>query len=387
MNAKMFPIVLMLLLCLGAAQAANLSVNDIAVSITYPEPYDRFSDRVDLDSDIVDGGKIQADIYPGSLVEFTFDVENTYPSGSNDRVNDIDDIFATITVEELDDGEDVEEESDDFDLEAGNDGRVRIVIPIPTKVEAKEYNVKIVVEGEGNISTQRIELNLKMDVFKESHDLKLISYSVIPEQVSCDRSIVVKAAMANLGRNEEPDAGIDVRSDGLGLVKEKKDIVLSEDPFNEESEYTFTVPFTISNSIKAGNYSIDIRALFKGEVQMDKRTLHVLIKDCGAAVPAQEENPVELNPQVPKQSTKNESEESQPILTPPKETAAQPVVNKSGEEQVSSSVEKPFLKTGYGRAALIGGNVILLIVLIYFGAKMVAKSAKKRNDGNQEKEE
>src|SRR3989338_188627 len=128
MNAKIILIGMTFLLCIAVVQAANLTVTNLDVSVTYPAPYDRFSDRDDTDDDIVDGAAIKADIYPGSVVEFTFDVRNEFPSSSD---TDIDNIVATLTAEDLNDGDDVEEESIDFDLATGEEERVRISIPVP----------------------------------------------------------------------------------------------------------------------------------------------------------------------------------------------------------------------------------------------------------------
>ena len=104
MNTRLLLIVLAFLSCIATAHAANLTVSDLRVSISYPEPYDRYSNRDDLD-DVGAGEQIEADIYPGSVVEFKFDVLNGFSSSED---VDIDNIVATITVEDLDDGDDVE---------------------------------------------------------------------------------------------------------------------------------------------------------------------------------------------------------------------------------------------------------------------------------------
>ena len=373
MNARVLIIGIMLLFSLSVAQASNLTVTNLDVSVSYPPPYDRFSDRDDTDDDIVNGTAIKADIYPGSLVEFTFDVGNEFPSAGD---VDIQNILATVTVVDLEESGDVEEEYSEFDLEPGAEEHVRIPVNVPEKVEAKDYDVTIHLEGETDNTTERVKILLKMSVRKESHDLKIISYSISPGQVTCDRSIVVKGTLANLGRNEESDAAVEVRSDAIGLYQKQEGIFLNEDPFEDDNEYAVAVPYAIPKTQKAGTYAISIRALFKGTTQMDLRQVNVKVIDCPASPSPtpEEEKPAEQQ---------NQSQQAeQPVISPPPQ-GQQPGQNGDAVPPVYSSVERPFFSTPLGIAAIIIGNIVLVGVLIFIGAKLIVGKGGSGNARNE----
>jgi hypothetical protein len=326
----------------------------------------------------VSGEKIEADIYPGSLVEFRLDVENIYSSDSD---IDIDNVDATVTIEDLNDDEDVEEDSRDYDLKPGEEADIIVLIRIPTKVENKEYPVEIKVEGDGNV-TERILINLTLVVKKDSHDLRLISYSVTPLVVICDRQISVHATLANLGSREETDAALEFISDELGLSRKKGNIGLSDDPFDDESELSWTVPYTIPGSIPAGTYSIDIRALFQNELAMDTRTVSVAVKDCPSSQPAapiETQKPAEPIQESAQQEPqmKNDTQET-PVLVQGEGTVPEARIEAQKEQETSgSSVERPFLSTPFGIGALLLGNLLILVIFIYVGAGIFAKGPRK----------
>ncbi len=383
-----FPLIFLLSLLL--AEASNLSISGIDVSVTYPEPYNRYSEKDDTDAGLISGAEIAADIYPGSSVEFTFDVQNIFPTSSD---VDIENVIGTITVEDLNDGEDAEQDTDDIDLGPTEEQRMRITIPIPVKVEAQEYKAEIVVDGDSNASQERTVINLRMDVKKESHDIKVIFQSVAPERVSCDRSVTIKAAIANLGRNDESDAGIEIRNDALGILKRQEKIFLEQDPFVEGNEYTFTAIPIIPKDAAAGTYQIAIKALFNG-LEMDRREVPVIVADCQTSKPEEKPANATVQNQTINQADKEAQEKNQtgiieqPILAQQQNLSSaigQP--EKRPEEEAKSSIEKPFLKTPYGMGLLILGNILVLIVIIAIGVGVVIKSAKKKKAQNEEKEE
>src|SRR3989338_7735721 len=349
---------------ISAAHAANLEVSGLKVSVSYPQPYDRYSDRDDAD-EMANGEQIEADIYPGSIVEFKFDVTNTF-SASQDI--DIDSIIATINVKDLDDGDDVEKDGKEFDLEAQEDEEVRISIPIPTKVDAMEYDVKIVIEGENNVSNERLEINLKMDVKKDSHDIKIISYSITPNVVSCDRSVIARATIANLGENEETNAGFEVRSADLDILKKEEGIELDEDPFHDDNERSMSFPLTIAQSVKAGDYPIEFRALYLNQLPMDMRTEFLSVKDCASNPPASSSQEEEDKQEQPaKEETEQEDAQKEEIEASP---GAKPD-SSSVVEKIGSSSEVRFLSTKAAKASLVIGNTLVLLAIIYIGAKVV----------------
>src|SRR3990167_8540671 len=168
-----FLLVLAILLASGI-WAAGLEITEIDFNVDYDDAYTyRIEDRDRIDSGSVsmtNDSKIDAYLLPGSNLTFTIRVENTFQGEDPDLRG----IFARVTIEEIDDGADLEEDSIDFDLEPGNDERVDIKFPIPLDVDAGLYNTIIEVEGEDrNETPYSTELNLKLEVKKQSHDIRI----------------------------------------------------------------------------------------------------------------------------------------------------------------------------------------------------------------------
>src|SRR3989338_3198286 len=111
-GAIIFVLVLMLLLALNAF-AEGLEITEIDFNVDYDEAYTyRVEDRDRVDSgsvSIANDSKIPADVLPGSNLTLTVRVENTFQGEEPDLRG----IFARVTIEEIDDGADLEEDSID----------------------------------------------------------------------------------------------------------------------------------------------------------------------------------------------------------------------------------------------------------------------------------
>jgi hypothetical protein len=362
---------LLLILCLSAVQAASFEVREIEVDVTYPPPYDRFSSTRDKeDSNIQDNATIQADIYPGSEVEFAFLVENILPSDGED----VKQLFGLITVEDLDDGDDVEVETDDVDLDPGQEERLRAIIHIPTKVEDKDYDLTLEVEGDVNGTDEKIKFEFIMKVKKDASDLKVTLHKVAPATVACERSIMLSSVMTNAGKNEETDAGFEILSVPLGIKIKRENIVLDEDPFDEDNDFVLNVPFTISQDVVPGEYAIDFRALYKNQLVMDSRTATIVVQPCGTI--AQEPEPIQAEEPV-EASIPGKGEEQQ-------ESGSEALPS---EQPGGASIEKPFTSSPVFIVLLALGNIAVVALLVYVGAKLIAGKGSKGAKGAEQEQE
>ena len=86
------------------------------------------------DLDISDGDKLNfgpVEVGPESEIRFNFNIENTF---TDDEGIDISDITITVIILEIDDGDDLEEESDEFDLDAGENNDIDVYFDIHMSV-------------------------------------------------------------------------------------------------------------------------------------------------------------------------------------------------------------------------------------------------------------
>ena len=341
------------ILIASTASAAGLKITEIDYHIDYDEAYTYRVERRDrIDSGSVsptNNSKIDADLFPGSNITFTVRVENTFPSGGPT----IKGVFASMIIEEIDDGADLEDESLDFDLEPGDDYRYDLEFTMPLDVDSVSYNVVLEAEGEDKNNTlHQTLLILKMGVKKQSHDIRIIRTLLNPEVVSCDRKAKLTAEIMNLGSNIENQNALEFKSDILGINSIDKDIALesSDEASEEEKVYTKSLNFEVPNSLKTGAYPLFVNLYWKNFVLFDQKELELIVKDCNG-VPPQPEN------------------DEKDISTEPRGT-----VKTEGDAQGYSSVQKLSILISPALILALAGGLAIVIIIAVLAFK--AKSAR-----------
>lgn len=338
----------------SAVSAAGLKITEIDFSIDYDEAYTYRVERRDrVDSGSVsptNNSKIDADLLPGSNITFTVRVENTFPSSGPTLKG----VFARMTVEEIDDGGDLEAESFDFDLEPGDDYRFDLQFAIPLDVDATPYNVVLEAEGEDKNDTfYQTLLNLKMQVKKQNHDIRIIRSLLNPGVIGCDRKAKLTADIMNLGSNPETQNALEFKSNTLGINSIDKDISLesSDEASEEEKTYTKSLNFEVPSSLSADTYTIFVNLYWKNFVLFDQKELELIVKDCDGA------------PQP-----KNYADE---MPAEPQETAKEPAATEENNQK-HLVMQKPYLLISPALIfVLVGGLAIAVIItVIAFNAKV-----------------
>src|SRR3989344_1737542 len=293
-------VIIMAILALLAAQYASaqgLKITEVDASVDYDDAYAYRLDRNDrkdsVSVPIANNSNIDLDVFPGSNVTITTRVENELEGDDSD----INGVFVNVIIEEIDDGGDFEEDSLDFDLESGNDYRFDTKFSIPLDVDAGTYNVILEAEGSGkNDLDYTTELRLKLQVRKQSHDMRITRLSLTPSVLSCDRKSKLSADIMNLGTNREDQIGLEFKSSSLGVSSVERDIVLesSDEASLEDRTHTKTYNIELPSFFKAGTYPIVINLYWKNFVFFDQKTADLIIRDCGPAVNPDEEPDVKV---------------------------------------------------------------------------------------------
>ena len=306
------------ILIASAVSADGLKITEIDYHIDYDEAHTyrvERKDRVDSGSiSPTNNSKIDADLFPGSNITFTVRVENTFPSSGPT----IKGVFARMTIEEIDDGADLEDESLDFDLEPGDDYRFDLEFNMPLDADAMSYNVVLEAEGEDKNNTlYQTLLNLKMQVKKQSHDIRITKTLLNPGIVSCDRKAKITAEIMNLGSNIENQNSLEFKSVALGINSVDKDVSLesSDEASEEEKIYVKSLNFEAPNSLSAGTYPVFVNLYWKNFVLFDQKELDLIVKDCnGVSQPKNEAKDANAGPQEPiKELTETVEDKTAPI--------------------------------------------------------------------------
>ncbi|MBS3114869.1 hypothetical protein J4448_07255 [Candidatus Woesearchaeota archaeon] len=334
--------------------AEGLEITEIDVSVDYDEAYTYRIERRDrIDSTTVpvaNNTKIGVDVLPGSNVTFTVRVENTFQGEDPDLRG----VFATITIEDIDDGADLDEESIDFDLEPGNDNRVDVKFPIPLDVDAGTYNVIMEAEGEDrNKTSYKTEVRLKLEVKKQSHDIRITKVLLNPSIVDCDRKAKLTAEIVNAGSNAENQVALEFKATSLGVNSYDKDISLesSDEASEEEKTHTKTLNIEVPSFFKAGTFPILINLYWKNFVLFDQKTVDLVVRDCVSG--------------KPKAEPEQEVNEEKPVVVIQPEDGTK---EQTAEEPVTTSTQEITILSSPMLAMLLGGFVVIVLaVLIVIG--------------------
>jgi len=252
---------------LKAAVSGRLEIDDLDIKV---------DDKTD--SNVEDGEKIGEKAKSESEIEFKIKIKNKF---TDEEDIEIEDIVATITIEEIDDGDDLEEDSSEFDLKAEDSERVTVKFELPLEVEEGDYNVLIHVEGEDdNGVDHEIYWEIELEVEKESHEIKIRKFSASPSTVSCERRTDLSLELINIGKNEEEEVYYLISNSDLGINLREGPFEITDDFDEDENRLDAIHTVYVKDSQAAGTYDIEIRAFYDTDKIDDYQRATLVVNDC-----------------------------------------------------------------------------------------------------------
>lgn len=307
-----------------------------------------------------DNDRIGEDVEPGDNLEFRIKVQNNFTSAENLKIRDI---TVKTTIEGIDDGNDLEEESSNFDLSPGSDKRITLKFQSPIEVSEDTFDVLIHAEGEDkNGTNHESEMRLKLEVNKKSHMLKITRKTLSPAEISCNRKNVQLAVTAiNIGTEDEKDVAVEVSNSDLGINLKDRITELTAEPNEPESRFSKTYSFAVPSDVEAGSYPITISASYDDDRKRAEDTAQLTVSECAAAK--------KDTSAKPKEESKSTDSEEVTVISPAtgKTTAAvvqpaQPTV----PEGTTVSQESIFSSN-----AFVAGIIIAEVVAVIVGIALI----------------
>lgn len=282
------------------------------------------------------GGRIDRDVRPGSEIKLKIRLKNDFSRSSD---VDLQDVVITVTVFDIDDGDDLELESKDLTIRAGSDNTQTLTFKVPYKAEERTYNMEIEAQGEDDFGTDHTaRVSIALEVERRDHDVRILEAAFDSDTAKCTRSNGLNLLITNLGTEEEDEATVDVKSTDLG-VSRREVFHLSDNPDDADNDYKLTLPFTVAADKAAGSYPVRIQTFYKGTVPQDFKEIRLAVEDCTAAQPT---SPSSQQPPAPARPSEDV------VVTP-----TQPPV------LVATPAEQPFTEsTAY--LLLLGGAAVVL---------------------------
>ena len=315
------------------------------------------------DLDVPDGKKLNfddEDVGPESELRFNFNIENTFTDEENIDINDI---TVKVTLEEIDDGDDIEEESNEFDLDSDKNEDVDVYVNIPLSVDVGVYDVVIEVLGDDDDGNEHTaQMNLKIDIDKEARDVVISELSLFPKKIKCSGSSTLTATIKNIGSRIEKEAGIGILNEDLGINFVKQRIGLKEDPFDSDNEFTKKIIININGSTTAGTYPMTVNAYIHESALWETKTVNLGVEACDQV---KEEEPKEEKKEekIDDTTAKADKEIGEEIRKDEKIPVLQP----------ETTVEDPLTEKAGFWIAVIVLNIIVIAVVAFLIVKVIKK--------------
>lgn len=334
----------------GNAQASrSLSLQVTAASQL---DFDNVKAEVDGKTKSVDDGDSVKDVKPGTKLIIRGDVRNLFTD--NDDIT-IEDVTVTVIIENIDDGDDLEEEDDVGDIDADEKESFKVEFEIPDDVDQDEFDITIEAEGDDeNGAKHQVELkDVTIDVEKDKHDILITKAVVSPTKVSCTRSISMNIDLKNQGRSDEDEVVLRIENANLAIALEDTAVPEIEEGTGDDTELSKSYSFKIADDVSPGTYPISIRAFYETDVLSDIKTADVAVEECrqaGTSVPPFQEEDEPVVVVAPEESS--DDEEPLDVISEPLDETT---------ETAAFGLSTPVL---IGIASLLGVGVIVIIVLV-----------------------
>ena len=225
---------------------------------------------------VVNGDTVDK-VKPGDSIEVEVDVRNSFAD-----TTEIHDVNLEGIIEKIDNGDDLEDDSQDFDLDGGDDKKISLNFNIPYNADKIAYKLRLKVSGQdsaGKTHEQAAVISLLID--KKTHALAISKLTLNTPVVRCTRTVELTVKVNNIGENEEDDTVLRLTQPELSFnVKENEELDegSADDDDNSalEKRYVISVP----RDFNPGTYPITARAYYDGTKLSDEKSIDLFVEDC-----------------------------------------------------------------------------------------------------------
>ncbi|MEM4336770.1 MAG: hypothetical protein QXG86_02080 [Candidatus Woesearchaeota archaeon] len=231
--------------------------------------------------------------YPGSYFSAEVELCNDYPN----KDEKISDVTIEATFEGVDNEDDIEGTVDEFDIKGDTCVKKTIEFEkdrIGWLVDEGEYNLVISAEGyDENDRLQEAEWTIYAKIVRdENPHISFNEVSISPSEISCDRTLVLKASAYSIGDSDR-DSWLKITNPSLKIDIQKafrigEDIGNDCDAIEEPDEKcigfdkTFTI--TLPDIIPVGEYPIDFALYVENSKRTDYIQKTLKVNACGSAM-------------------------------------------------------------------------------------------------------
>ncbi len=312
-------------------------------------------DRVDVavgkfgEKGVDEGDTFEDEAVPGDTVVLRVRLENLFTSQEDVKIRDIE---LKGTIQEVDNGEDLEVTPDDtFDLNADNNDDVYLTFNLPQDADDGNYNVLVEASGDDeNSNSQDDTFEFSIDISRKSHEVRFTNVNLEKTEVKCGEDAQLNVEALNIGRKDESTIKVAISSPKLNYEKDVSDISL-DSASDGDNTYTTTFSIPIPQGTQEGNYPITAKVFYDSSILDDSDTVQLTVKNCnGVPIISPQKNVTTAKPPV--------------TVTFPQKNLTQPVPISTATENGHTPVAEPTSVTiSYENSFFDSQDYVIILVL------------------------
>ena len=245
-----------------------------------------------------DGESINKKAKPGSEIIFLIKLENLY--NKTERIN-IKEISTKVLISDIDDGTDLEETANDFDISYNDDKEIEIKMKVPLNVDEGDFDVHITADGEDEKGAEhKTEAKLRLTVDKEKHNVIINKFTLSPDAVGCSKNVAFTVEMINIGSTNENDISFRITNNDLDINLAEKAISIDEG--TEDNIYKRTMNIELSPDTPEGIYPIDFEAEYENGKNIGTERRELIAQKCTRTTTTNSDANVKLSSRMQKSS-------------------------------------------------------------------------------------
>ncbi len=265
------------------------------VSVDLSEPDKLEFAKVDFDGQNLDPGEIIV-TGPREVIDVEIELRNLF----NDDTR-IEDISTELVIKDFIDEnrDDLELSFTEISLDGGEKASRKINFEVPLEViDGRRYDFTISAEGRDEQGKKHTAfISGKIEIEKDSNDVRFSRLEINPLVVDCDREIVFNVEVSNFGSDDQKDAAFSLRSEELGIGI-REEFELSNNP--DDIDYTFNSVnrAIVASSVAPGKYNLFARAFYDRNEESDDERVVIEVKSCSQPIvqpQSQQQNNVDDN--------------------------------------------------------------------------------------------
>ncbi|MBI4158965.1 putative S-layer protein [Candidatus Woesearchaeota archaeon] len=223
------------------------------------------------------------DFKPGDTINVEVNVEN---KDSEDR-----DVEMEISIWNLDENDELLSKDVDVNVDSNSDEDIEVDFVLPYGEEIGSSD-KIVIfamatfdDTDFEETTQCAEASNPIDVDRENHEVLIREFVANPTTLTCGDNVNFRVSVLNIGKKEEDNVQIQVRSPDLFGVNDLQSNEFTLKKFDKSDNAAVkTFSFRVPDSIKEGTYNTEAIVLFDSKSKSDVETQTLTIGACGTDV-------------------------------------------------------------------------------------------------------